>query len=357
MFNITATALSRFMVCNGSRLMGGVPSVDEDNQVRDEGNAVHWMIEQVFKGVMTAEEHVDRKAPNGVYITPSMVEHAQAFLEAIQGQGGHVEHDTSHSDLNGQWRVGGRADHILWQNNILYVDDFKYGWKIVSPKENWTLVSHAYSMIKLIGVWPKKIVFRIFQPRPYHPDGYVREWCIDSEMMKALCDDMINALDNPSDKLNTSEHCYKCPSRTQCPAAQIAIANSIDVSESVYDNEIDNDILAEMINNMERASKVLKESIDAYTDLALLRLKQGQVIKGFGLAAELGNLEWKEGLTPDVLKLMTGVDLSKLQLVTPTQAKKLGVNIDALCERRNKGVKIVRMDASKNAEKLFGKKG
>lgn len=354
MFKITATELPRFMACNGSRLMGVLVPPNESDTARDEGDAVHWIAEQVFKGVITADELIDRKAPNGVYITVDMVEHVSTYLNSIMGRGS-VERDTSHTD-GAAWRVGGRVDHESWEGGTLYIDDFKYGWRIVSPVMNWTMISHAVALAKQANTMPDEVVFRIFQPRPYHPEGYVREWCCNADEFRKLFERLIETLLNPNDRLQTSQHCYGCLSRSQCPANQITEANSIDVSERVYNNVIDNDTLVNAINEIERATKVLKESLDAYHDLAISRLKSGQVIKGFALTADLGNLDWKEGLTPEVMKLLTGKDLSKSELITPTQAKKLGIDVDAFSERRNKGVKMVRMDSAKNAEKHFGKR-
>jgi hypothetical protein len=180
---------------------------------------------------------------------------------------------------------------------------------------------------------------------------------ITSENFFQLSNKLLSTLLNPSNQLTTSDHCYRCPSITLCPAAQIARSNAIDVSEIAYDSNVDNNNLIAILDQTERAMIILKQNLDAYNDLATHRLKSGEVLKGLSLQPVLGNSEWKEGLNPEILMALTGLDLSKKQLISPTQAKKLGVDINALCERRSKGVKVVRVDSTKSAEKLFGKKG
>jgi hypothetical protein len=75
MLIIDATGLPRLMECNGSRLMPpSFPTVD-DPTARDEGTAAHYMAQQIFSGAFTIEELMDRKAPNGFYMTHEMGEY------------------------------------------------------------------------------------------------------------------------------------------------------------------------------------------------------------------------------------------------------------------------------------------
>ena len=54
MISLTATDLPRFMACNGSRLLKRIEPFNPDDTVAEEGNAAHWLIEQVFRGHFTA---------------------------------------------------------------------------------------------------------------------------------------------------------------------------------------------------------------------------------------------------------------------------------------------------------------
>lgn len=359
MLVLTATDLLRFMVCNGSRLMPENPRFNVDDTVRNEGNAAHWLIEQVHKQIHGTDELLDKKAPNGVFITEEMVEYVMPFLEAIRGRGD-VELDTSYSDGK-HYRINGRADHIEYdkERSILYVRDFKYGWTAVEPEYNWTLISHAMGYIypKLNGIFPAKVVFQIFQPRPHHPLGRMREWSVDTAMLNQLFQRMITVLSNPSDVLNTSKECKDCPARATCPAAQKAEMNAIDVSEKAFVSDVDDKTLGILLDDLERALKILEQGKKAYSEMALHRLKAGKIIPGYSTEKELTNKQWKEGITVETAKLLTGKDLGKKQMMTPAQAAKEGVSeaaIESLCERRQKGVKLVRLDADAAVKKMFG---
>lgn len=362
MLRITATDLPRFMACNGSRLMGaGAPVGQEDRKARDEGNAADWLIEQAFKGINTVDELIDRKAPNGVFITPEMAEHVSEFVKDITGQGA-VQQDTSFT--SNKWEVPGRADHVSYKDKVLTVRDFKYGWGIVEPENNWTLLWHAIGFglylthtqaINLINE-VEKIVLMIYQPRPHHPSGRVRSWEITGKEMVELYAQLQKALENPTDKLNTGPNCYKCSHLATCPAAIKAGMNAIEVSESAFISDIDNTSLGFFLDQAERALKILQQTKDAYEDLALHRIKQGQIIENYALDNDFTNKLWKENVTAEMLKMFSGKDLTEPKLKTPSQAIKDGVSeilVDSLSERRMKGVKLVRMTANQKAMKYL----
>jgi hypothetical protein len=357
MLIVTATDLPRLMACNGSRLMGGAnPPVDSDNVVRDEGNAADWLVQQIYNGHFTAEELIDRKAPNGIYITAEMVE----FLEPYIHRPGVIELDTSHAGAN--WQVNGRADRVNYirETATLKVDDLKYGWSIVEPEENWTLISHVMGFMAQNPSYPvERAELTIFQPRPHHPDGPVRTWHIDRARIAELYAQMNATLSNPTDILNTSPNCYRCPALAICPAARKAQMNGIEASENAFVDNIDNDNLSFQLDHVARAMKLLKQMHDAYSELALYRLKAGQVVRNYSVENELANRSWLDHVTPEFMQMITGKDISQKQLISPAQAEKMGITpevVSAMTTRKQKGFKLARVDADKKAKKLFGGK-
>ena len=64
-------------------------------------------------------------------------------------------------------------------------------------------------------------------------------------------------------------------------------------------------------------------------------------------------------MTPDLIKVLTGKDIAKRDLPTPKQAELAGVPpeiVAMFAERKPTGTKLVRADANKKAQKMFGKK-
>lgn len=363
MLTVTADNLSRLIPCNGSRLLTNfVPVVESDTTVRDEGDAADWIVSQVVGGHFTAEELVERRAPNNVFVTADMVEHLDDYLAMLKATGALVEADMSHSGQG--WQVNGRADAISYEplTQTLTVNDLKFGWSPVEPEMHWPMISHA------IGWWLRygkefpvqHVKFVIWQPRPYHPEGNVRTWPVSFDKLMELYSFMNATLTNPAETLNTGKWCKGCDRRTACPAFSLAQMNVIDMTTQAFVAELSNDELSHRLDQLTRAEEVIKQSKEAYRDLAFWRIKEGQLIKNYSLTIEKANTSWREGTTPEMLLALTGVDATKKELLTPNQAKKAGISeqvVAAFTERRDKGAKLVRQDVSAKAAKLFNPKG
>ncbi len=357
MLKLTATELPRFIACNGSITMPVNVPYNVNDESRIEGNAAHWLIEQVHKRVHTAIELIDRKANNGFSITGEMVEYCTPYLDATRDKGD-VECETSYGD--GQfYQINGRADHIYYDPALrrLYISDFKYGYSIIEPENNWTLISHAIGwMFKNQNLPVTSVQLCIYQPRPHHPLGKIREHIYHVESIWLFWDQLHAILLNPTNTLNTSTHCKDCSARVNCPAAMKAEMNAVDVSEMAYIADVDDITLGFLLDQIDRASEILKQGKKAYTELALHRLKAGKIVPGYGVEKDLTNKQWKEGITVDTAMMLTGKDLGKKQLITPKQAIDMGVSetaVNALCERKEKGVKLTRMNAATQVKKLF----
>lgn len=356
-----ATNLPRVMQCNGSLLMQADPVLAErETTIREEGNAAHWLASVVFSGQHSAIEMVDRKAPNGVFITPAMAEHVSDYLDATSYSPRAIRSMEWSYSLNGNgWVVNGRADLIARVGTYLNVDDFKYGYTIVEPEYNWTLISHAVGYCVNQGYAPEIVKFTIFQPRAQHHLGRVRDWTISYAELLKLYEYMNVILSNPSNVLQTGPNCYRCPSFLSCPARQAAELNGIETSHIAYNAQIDNIDLSERLQQIHRAKELLTQSEKAYEELATHRIKSGQVVKDYALENGLTNRMWKEGVTPDLIKAITGKDIAKKELPTPKQAELAGVPpeiVKLFAERKPTGSKLVRSDANKKAQKMFGKK-
>lgn len=363
MFRITATELPRFMICNGSRLLAGeIPPEERDQTPQAEGIAAHWVAAMVFNGQSSIDELIDRKAPNGVYITEEIADHVSDYCDVIRDQSvlRGVEIDTTHSGSN--WIVPGRVDYISLSadGQIVRVVDFKFGWRIVEPERNWTLISHAVSFIRANNLNPSRVDFQIFQPRPQHRDGKLRTWSVSFNEFISLENDLTFSLSNPVDHLQTSNYCGECFGIANCPAARKAELNAIDMCDSTFSEVVENDQLAFMLRNIDRAEHILKARKNALEELATHRLKNGQVIENYSVEMGLGNTRWKEGIDASILFAITGKDLSAKKLVTPAEAKRRGVGeivVNALTERPSTGLKLVRENTNKKATRMFNKQG
>lgn len=358
MLSLTATELPRFMACNGFKRLGGIEPFNPSTEATDEGNAAHWLCEQVYNGA-NPDELVGQKAFNGLFITAEMVENCRQYIQLIQMGNCSVEKDTSYR--NGDvWEIRGRADYIgQVDEHTVMIADLKYGHRIVEPEMNWTLISHAIAYRMYCGNKPWRFIFRIYQPRAFHPQGPMRDWIVTANELDALEKQLRSALDNPQAVVCSGSQCYKCKSLSQCPAAQIAAMNAVDVANMAFDSEMSDDKLSWMLDNLKRAQEVIKQSYEAYQDLALHRLKDGHKVNSYNIQPALGNTAWNDDVTPELIEAVSGVDCSVKKLVTPAQAKRAGVPEDLIqmwTHRPDNGFKLVHIDENKLGNKLFGEK-
>lgn len=365
MLVVTATILPRLLNCNGSRFVGGLtpPATTGDDTVKKEGDAADWVVQQYVSGRHNPEDLIDCKAPNGVYITAEMIEYLDEYIKAVSRKNGteFLKTEFENSYQVADVLINGRADLIRYCDidQHLEIGDLKYGWGIVEPEMNWTLLSHAFGfMNKFPGITIKKVTFTIYQPRPKHYFGTVRSWSIDGNTLLKLAVDMSHNLNNLNDCLNTGEHCYKCPALITCPAARKAQLNAIESSERAYVENINNETLSFFLDHINRAFDILSHTKKAYEEMAIHRIKEGQVVNNYSVETGLSNRDWTKHVTPEWLEILTGENLTKKNLITPAQAEKIGVNKDivaVLTERHNTNTKLIRVAADAKARKLLKK--
>lgn len=356
MFITDATHLYQIMNCNGSRLLPNYERpAEDDTTLREEGNAAHWLAQEAFEGRVDINSiRDDLRAKNGVMVTVFMFEHVREYLLNLYP--GEMETVTTWG-LEG-FQINGRADHIGYNRNddILDIDDFKYGYSIVEPEMNWTLVSHAIGWAIKWNHWPTWTRIRIHQPRPYHPNGHTREWVISRDQLHALYQQIVATMSNPDDVLRTGTHCYKCSKLGNCPAARQANMNAVDVQMHAFTDQLDNAALADELSLVEHGFKMLEKRRDALKDMARHRREHGEIIPGYELERTYSNRSWHKWLTPEMAAVLLGRDMSVAKLPTPSEAKARGVPelmINALTTRFESGVKLVAVDVDAKVKRML----
>ena len=357
MLSTTATELPRLMKCIGSRLIPASLPPDTDTAKREEGDAAHWLAREWFDGRIT-DPQPGVRAPNDHSITATMIDHVASYLEVLDA--GAMEVDTSHS-VEGSWEIRGRADHIRYDEltGTLVIDEFKYGWRIVEPFGNWTLISHAIGWSLRNSVRPLTVRLRVFQPRPVHRDGPMREWVIGGDTLTEYRGVIDRRLSNPTNELITSvTQCGYCHALATCPAARQASMNAVDAVGVAFTDELPDDALAFELQTMKMAQATLKNRLQAIEELMTHRIRSGNVIPGYALDQNFGHRAWRSGMTGSMLSALTGVDLIKDGIVTPAEAERRGVSkevVAALTDRPMIGVKLVQRDATEDAARIFNR--
>lgn len=367
---LQASALNRVMGCNGSVMM--VPGLEqplEREQTDDqrEGDAAHYlaMLCLTDRDIDDPLLMVDRKVPNGVYVSPEMAEYVDPFVQdcrqdVLAGHEHWVEQPMDF-DLSEHTRILCRPDVITWEpaSRTLKVRDLKYGYRIVEPRDNWTLVAYAMAWIIRTGNVPLTTELIIHQPRPHHEDGKRRVLPLTYAELHALYTTMQARLGNLTDELRTGDHCYKCPALVPCRAARNAMLNGIDMSSTVFHDKYSTEDLGTELLIAKRAAKAMDDRIKAMEELMMYRISDlAEISQDWHVDREqYGHRKFLPHATSDTIRMLTGIDIRKDAMLTPAQAIKKGVPesiIDAFTQRPKLAPKLVHKSAAKRAEKMFG---
>lgn len=363
MLEVNASDLNRVIPCNGFLNMGASQApMSAVSSVKDEANAAHWAAKAVFNREFTLEELADCKAPNGVYLTSEMIDHIAVYTIAIDMVAATFSGCDVETSFGGDgWRVNGRADHIAMIGTTLYVDQFTYGWRIIEPDNNWTLIAWAIGFCINRQIAPETIQLTVHQPRPMHHEGPVRETHFNWQGLLAKYHEIAAKLAKPNNRLHTGPQCTQCPAIAHCPAARSASMNAVEASEMSFDDTINNVDLSYELDMLDRAANMIKSRQTALQELAGHRIRKGEVITDYSVEPQFGALKWNEGMTPELIETFTGINVKKPpQAITPTQAmsKQYGMSkamVDMFATRAQTAPKLVRVNTQRKANRHFGK--
>ena len=367
--HVDATSLGRMIQCGGSRSMPRFilsNDVEQSDDIRD-GICVHWLSSEYLKGRITdLDEWIDRKSPNGVYITDVMVDHVRWFIDGVTKNATNdkrlVEYDMQAWNADRSITIGCRPD-VLTDDQAQYgrrirIHDLKYGYRLVEPEQNWTMIAHACAYIadKVID-HDTMFEFHIWQPRPFSPSGPHRLWIISAAHLMDLRNYLFTTLATTSDVLQTGPYCYRCPARSNCPAIRKASMALLDVVERAIPDNLSLDDMSLMMDALTVADHTLKEYKAALDERITDALKNGKVVRNYRLEPYDGKLDWIDGIDATALSLLTDKPVSKpAPLLTPTQLKKAIPEpvLKSLTYRKPGGVSLKRVDVDQAAKRMFG---
>lgn len=343
-----------------------------DRQAAEEGEASHWVAEQMLTILDDEHPRELELAPNGVTLTAEMIEGAAMYVSTVLQyapiDGVKVEQRVDCPSIHEQcfgtpdaWWYD-RAEHTL------YIFDYKFGRTWVDVFENWQLVIYASGIMDLLGFnglhdQHLKIRFFIVQPRAYGKGGPVREWTVSNA--NAIGSDlraMINVAHNSAQealsgeaKATSGPHCKHCPARAHCPAALAGGSQLYDASVDPFALELSDESLGIQLQIVNEAMERLGALKTGYEELIEHKLRQGSVVPGWQLSQSRGSEVWT---LPDeqVLRLGQLMDVNLIaKPKTPNQARKLGLPpelVDASSEHRAGSLKL-KPHNEKQLRKLF----
>lgn len=331
------------------RLSVGRP--DDTSDAAREGTCAAWVAERVINFGDPLEELANAVHPNGWPVDDDMIFFVRQYLDRIK-PGGVAEFPVRlfHGLINGT------SDHVNMVDRVLYVDDLKYGHKVVSV-DTWQL------MIYTIGLLPWKEWDRaelsIFQPRSAHPDGIYRTRHVTRSEVEAASGTVLEAayrtLD-PNAPAIPGDHCYMCPAAATCQALAESVYSQTDVIRHTEAFQLDPAALSIEMDFLDRAAKLLDARRTAIGAEIEARVMRGQYVPHYGMEPGLGNRQWK--YDAEIAGLVLGVNVIKQSKMSVAEVEKTlpkGKKIpDALIYRPVSKPKL-RRGSPDDAFRMFGK--
>lgn len=249
----------------------------------------------------------------------------------------------------------------------LFIWDFKFGYGVVEVFENWQMICYAAGLFDELPIDGHEdqrttVHFRIIQPRAFHRDGPIREWSVPAwklrEEIHELRKNAAIALGNDS-ITRSGNHCRYCPARHSCRAALDAGIGFYELATTPTPLDLSPEAVGTQLAIVQRAHDQLGYVRTGLEEQATSLIRSGENVPGFILESGAGRETWTE--SPETVKAlgeMCGVDLDKHALVTPNQARELGVDKDMVAlyaERPSRGMKLVADDGTRAREIFSGK--
>ena len=369
---LSPSAAPVWSICGGSINM---PGERADSASSMEGTAAHEVTANVMWGESVRAGSI---TTNGICVTREMIEGAEMFAEAFPMD---ILRQVSQSATY-EYRAGvcyiespvkcpaihpqcyGTPDAWYILDKCIYVKDYKFGFNYVDAFENEQGVAYIAGVLDTLELHDDdfRFEFTIVQPRCYSGEGPVRTWSGKVVDLRPHIDRLRNAAarafagDAP---LLAGSHCKYCPAQWQCPAQQRAMTDAFAVAHAVLPAPMGHGDMAVALRFIDAAIVTLKSMQSSISEEAIAVIRSGGSIPGFGLEAGRGKLDWNENVSVEeiiAMGQMVGCNLSKAGTVTPTQAKKLGVDtsVISLYSSHNSGaLKLTQTDESMT-RRIFG---
>jgi hypothetical protein len=254
---------------------------------------------------------------------------------------------------------------------VLDVFDFKYGFTIVEPKNNYQLIIYANALLRdfkvpvSTGGIETKINLHVVQPRAYHTQGVHRIWSLNGSQLAEEIARIIEITEKvvAGERIYRSgPHCKNCPGRHACPTALKSGMALYEASTEETPKEPTPEELSERLNIVTRAYKQL-ECLKAGLESELTTcIKDGVAVSGWSLKPGRGATIWR--FPPEeIIKMgeLLDVDLKKpIAAITPNQAKKMGVIpsvLDRLTKKTPPKLKLVQETLDNKPKEIFKNAG
>jgi hypothetical protein len=254
---------------------------------------------------------------------------------------------------------------------MVKIVDYKYGYRHVEVFENPQLIAYALGVQERLRLdWNTPVCLTIVQPRAFHHEGPTREWRVLDNRPLKLVDLYHRAIqvivpavqealsENP--RTISGTHCVDCRAKGDCPTYRRSIANVLTLAGTAELDKMTPQAIGTELRLIKWALKMLEGRYDGLRARAEASINAGQQVPYWRYAPVSGRRTWNDNTPKEHLATMgdlLGVELRKpLALITPTQAKKEGIDestVELYSHRPSGGMKLI-PDDEVQFRKAFG---
>lgn len=367
-FRLRPSAAASWIACHGAAYMRSLYP-EESGVAAEEGTAGHWVAACLLTGQPVAVGYV---APNGIAVTDAMVRGATLYYNEVKSWQLPVYVETLIDCPDIHPECGGTPDvfAIDWDQQHIYLADYKFGFQVVDVYQNWQLLCYLSGirtlMFKRTGLHPITsmwtVTFVVIQPRAGHPEGQVRYWTVTMQWLTSMFDRLQLAARfamMPEPSVKTGSQCRYCTARHACEANQLSAHVAVEMSGMSTAHELTTPQASRELFQLEEASKIIESRISGLTaQIEHALLHKGESATMHTIGRSRSREVWRAGTEEEVIAIgkMSHVDLAKpRQAVTPAEARRQGVNEDLIKRYSVKpdgAAKLVRIDYSATAKQF-----
>lgn len=340
---LAPSSASTWSICSLAPTMNARFPQTEESSEAAEGTAAHWVAWEIVQGRDVA---LHAQAPNGLLVTEEMLEGAELIADTLFArrtvQAALVIEQTIQIT---SIRAGMYGTPDLWgfdlQRCHLEIFDYKFGHRFVD--EFWNKQGLCYLsgivdlLIKQYGYDYAQlesyltVAFTVIQPRCFYRGSSVRT----HEFRLSECRPHFNHLANmaevafvPQPTATVNEHCGDCPGRHTCDALQLSAYTAAEYSTRRGIVELTPSAAALELKILSTALDRLTARVEGLKEVTITNLTAGKHVPYYRAEPGMGRSTWNIPASQVIaIGTISGLDLQKpAEAVTPTQAKKLGVD-------------------------------
>jgi hypothetical protein len=343
----------------------------EESAAAIEGTAAHWVAWEVLAG------GIPMITPDLQPVTAEMLEGGELLTTVIRERCDsnavefHIEEKIDCSTIAPN--CFGTPDAWAFDTKRWHLEifDYKFGHRFVD--EIWNPQGLCY-LAGIVDLLERKhnlnpadvdshltVSFTVVQPRCFYKNDPVRT----HQFKFVEARSHLNALKNAAEattikqpRATTNEHCGDCPGRHACPALQQSAYTSAEYSNQRNIVQLKPAAAALELKILTQALARLEARVEGLKEVTIANLKRGEHVPFYRIEQGYGRTVWN---VPDAqvvaLGTLFGKDLAKPGIVTPAQAKKLGVDetvIKSYSFTPATSIKLVPQN-DKDAARVFGR--